>query len=202
MSTKSTTKPQKAVIAAITKNNGPMTDAELAEALGGSPSSKYKSAIALVEKGILIQHNGGFALSGYEAAAPAVAEANGTEAPEADEPVESPDHNHEEVAAAMAAEVESKGGTPIRVAAPILPVIAAVVTDEAPEDEVALAARIAAADVRKDGSVKIAMTKDERNTLLGLAESFVASDEVKGSAKSASRALVKWLQREDIAAAA
>jgi hypothetical protein len=191
MKNTATTKPQKAVIKAINEN-GPLTDAGLAEVLGGSPSSKNKTAEALIRKGLLARVEGHYTTIKQDAEAPV------DEAPEADQ-AEAPadEHNHEEVAATMAAEVESAKGTTIRVAAPI---VAVLTTKDATDEVKALVKRIKKADTLKDDSVRIPMTKDEREVLLGIAEDLVENGE--GSAKSAARALVKWLNRPEVASAA
>jgi hypothetical protein len=104
------------------------------------------------------------------------------------------------VAAEMQAQVEAENGRePIRVAAGLLAIIGDM--EEFEESEQALVTRLQAAEVRKDGSVRIEMNPDERDILRGLAEVIYDDGETEGKDRSAARALLKWLDRKDPAVA-
>lgn len=120
----------------------------------------------------------------------------------AEEPAEAEEHDHEAVAAQIAAEVTNGKGTPIRVAAGLLGALADLAGDESlTEEEAALYARLEAADVRADGSVRIPMSVDEMNTLSAWASDYEDDGGNPSGNRSAARALVKWIGKQVKAAA-
>lgn len=191
MSTKKTaiTKPQNAMLAAIEKN-GPMTDADLAEVLGGSPSSKNKTGQALVARGLLTTVDGRYALPRTEGTTETVTLV------EAPAPAED-DHDHEEVAANMAAELAAEDGVSIRIPRQILAAMATMDLDEAGQ---ALAKRADQAEVKTDGSVRFNMTADERDALVAIAEAILDDESATGAAKVAAKAKIKWVVKVNSAA--
>lgn len=202
------TKPQKVMLATI-KKYGPQTDAGLAEINGGSPSSKYKTAEALVAKGLLVKDGANYAL----AVETTQVDANTVKA-DVTEPVDVTDEtasivdavdaaiDHEAVAADMAAELESGKGESIRVAKGILAAIALLDYAELPDAEgaTALVERLDAAEVKTDGSVRIDMVLAEREVLADIAEAILDAEGSDGATKTAARALVKWLAKFETAA--
>jgi hypothetical protein len=110
------------------------------------------------------------------------------EAPEA--PVE--EHNHEEVAKDMAEQVANREHPSIRVAARLLPVL------DLPDT---LKKRIKKAEALKDGSKRVPMSADERDSLSHAAQAVLEDEGTDGATRNAARALVKWLARPEFQAA-